>query len=132
MTRLSDLIRSSDTILVQASGPDTEVGRIILIDSQTLTTYAYTVEGVVPEYFSRFENLKKDKEFMYFITGISLILRCSDESQNIYFDLFQFNEGTSNKQKKEQLLHYSSQVIEEHKRAKSMLAGFEAIGFIVL
>jgi hypothetical protein len=132
MTRLSDLIRSSDTILVQASGPDTEVGRIILIDSQTLTTYAYTVEGVVPEYFSRFENLKKDKEFMYFITGISLILRCSDESQNIYFDLFQFNEGTSNKQKKEQLLHYSSQVIEEHKRASRMLAGFEAIGFIVL
>ena len=132
MTRLSDLIRSSDTILVQASGPYTEVGRIILIDSQTLTTYAYTVEGVVPEYFSRFENLKKDKEFMYFITGISLILRCSDESQNIYFDLFQFNEGTSNKQKKEQLLHYSSQVIEEHKRASRMLAGFEAIGFIVL
>jgi len=132
MTRLSDLIRSSDTILVQASGPDTEVGRIILIDSQTVTTYAYTVEGVVPEYFSRFENLKKDKEFMYFITGISLILRCSDESQNIYFDLFQFNEGTSNKQKKEQLLHYSSQVIEEHKRASRMLAGFEAIGFIVL
>tara|TARA_B110001450_G_C17427033_1_gene402288 strand:- start:183 stop:581 length:399 start_codon:yes stop_codon:yes gene_type:complete len=132
MTRLSDLIRSSDTILVQASGPDTEVGRIIFIDSQTLTTYAYTVEGVVPEYFSRFENLKKDKEFMYFITGISLILRCSDESQNIYFDLFQFNEGTSNKQKKEQLLHYSSQVIEEHKRASRMLAGFEAIGFIVL
>ncbi len=129
MVDLDNIILSSDIYFVQASGM--EVGRIVFVDSKTLETKVLDADELQDENFKHFENIFRDKDFVLFQTGTALVLRCKDQYEH-YFDLFQFKDGVDTVKKKEQLIHYSNQVVEEHKRMKSILNGFNEIGFITL
>ena len=139
--RIIDLVDDSKSILVQASsknGPD--IGKIILIHKekegnpsnaqehdQLLVYYMFTSNEAIKSEF-REGDMRVDHNFYPFGTGIARMIRFVAKQTGNYFDFFHFKDGTTALQKQTQLLHYSKQVKEEHRRMLLILNGLSDIG----
>jgi len=137
--KILDLIDDSKSILVQASGPVQDIGNIILVHKEIegtvsnakehdnlLVSYIFTHNKLRKSKFTE-GTLKVDQSFHPFKTGTAMMIRFISIVGH-YFDLFTFKEGVTTLQKETQLLHYSTQVKEEHRRMLIILNGLNKIG----